>query len=497
MPLTQLSTRARSGTVRLSLLICRRPHERTVPPTNEIAERRCSSIQQRVFQTSAKDISSQPFRAHAYGQKPATLLSHPLISTDRPSRPFLLAPLVAMSSHQVRNHGSHGHHHHHHHHHHDTTYLVSKNRSDPGVRITRIGLLANLAMAIGKGVGGYMFHSQALVADAYHSLTDLVSDFMTLATVTWSLKPPSSKFPTGYGKVETLGALGVSSLLLCGGFFMGLNAAEVLLVQAFPDIADMAAHWGLLGHGHSHGHSHSHGPAIGPNINAAWLAAGSIVIKEWLYHATMKIAIQRKSSVLASNAIHHRVDSLTSIVALLTIGGAHVFTDASWLDPVGGLLISLMVIRAGWGNSKTSLLELADVGVDEDMIDSVRKSAMKALATASSGSEVEIRDIQGIKSGPNYLMDIEMAVPETWSVGHTRHIEELVRQRVGARVKSVKRLKIRFTPNNQKEVTFAEEFIAPDISPRSSPEPEIEHSGAETAINSNPKLQQNGIRKRG
>ncbi|KAI1948658.1 mitochondrial metal transporter [Ophidiomyces ophidiicola] len=398
-----------------------------------------------------------------------------------------------MTSQQVRAHGHHGHHHHHH----DNAYLTSKNKDDPGVRITRIGLLANLAMAVGKGFGGYVFHSQALVADAYHALTDLVSDFMTLATVSWSLKPPSSKFPTGYGKVETLGALGVSSLLLCGGFLMGLNAVEILLTQCFPDIAETAAHLGLLGHGHSHSHSHDHGAALGPNINAAWLAAGSIVVKEWLYRATMKIAIQRKSSVLASNAVHHRVDSLTSIVALITIGGAHVFTDASWLDPVGGLLISLMVIRAGWGNTKTSLFELADMGVDQEMIDSVRKSTLKALATTPNGSDVEIRDIQGIKSGPNYLMDIEVSVPGSWSVDHTRYIEGLVRDRVGSRVRGVKRVKLRFTPNAEKEITFAEEFFAPDVSPRSSPEPEMEGNGIETATSQEKQPEQNGVRKRG
>src|SRR5262249_38248135 len=91
----------------------------------------------------------------------------------------------------------------HHHHHHDNVYLVSQNKNDAGVRITRIGLLVNLAMAIGKFIGGYVFHSQALIADAYHALTDLVSDFMTLGTVAWSLKPPSERFPNGYGKVES------------------------------------------------------------------------------------------------------------------------------------------------------------------------------------------------------------------------------------------------------------------------------------------------------
>ena len=124
----------------------------------------------------------------------------------------------------------------------------------------------------------------ALVADAIHSLTDLVSDIMTLATVSWSLKPPSERFPSGYGKVESLGSLGVSGILLGGGLMMGWAALIALAQQFFPEAAHIAAEWGLLPH--SHGHSHG-AEALGPNINAAWLAGGSILIKEWLYHASM------------------------------------------------------------------------------------------------------------------------------------------------------------------------------------------------------------------
>jgi divalent metal cation (Fe/Co/Zn/Cd) transporter len=123
----------------------------------------------------------------------------------------------------------------------------------------------------------------ALVADAIHSLTDLVSDIMTLATVGWSLKPPSNRFPSGYGKVESLGSLGVSGILLGGGFLMGWTALIALCQQFFPEAAEVAAHWGLLPH--SHGHHHGVGE-LGPNINAMWLAGGSIVIKEWLYRAS-------------------------------------------------------------------------------------------------------------------------------------------------------------------------------------------------------------------
>ena len=80
----------------------------------------------------------------------------------------------------------------------------------------------------------------------------------------------------------------------------------------------------------------------------------------------MKVARERKSSVLASNAVHHRVDSLTGIVTLFAILGANFLQNAAWLDPVGGLLISLLVIKAGWGNTISALYELADKGIDEE-----------------------------------------------------------------------------------------------------------------------------------
>lgn len=220
---------------------------------------------------------------HTYAKSSAVNSSSVLITLSRNGlRPSLFALMT--STVQTRLHGGHSHSHSHQH---DNTYLTSTNKKDAGVRITRIGLYVNLVMAIGKGIGGYYFNSQALVADAFHALTDLVSDFMTLGTVSWSLKPPTQRFPSGYGKIESLGSLGVSSLLLAGGILMGLNACEALYHEFFVDAAASAAN--AHGHGHNHGffgHSHSHSADLGPNINAAWLAAGSIIVKEYLYRAS-------------------------------------------------------------------------------------------------------------------------------------------------------------------------------------------------------------------
>lgn len=197
----------------------------------------------------------------------------------------------------------------------------------------------------------------------------------------------------------------------------------------------------------------------------------------------MKVALERKSSVLASNAVHHRIDSLTSIVALVAIGGSHIFSGTTWLDPVGGLIVSMMVIKAGWGNTGAALLELADVGVDDDMRTSVRKAATKALDKVNPDTNVKgrhvarVRDVQGVKAGQNYLVDVELVVPGSWTIQEARLTEDLVREKVGSTVRGVRRVRVRFVPETNEGPDSAEfdEFIGADPNPESEPGKEANH----------------------
>ena len=102
---------------------------------------------------------------------------------------------------------------------------------------------------------------------------------MTLATVSWALKPPTDRFPLGYGKIESLGSLGVSSLLLVGGVLMGWSSVVDLCHIYLPALAETAEQLHIFGHSHNHSHHI-------PNIQAAWLAGGSVLVKEWLYRAS-------------------------------------------------------------------------------------------------------------------------------------------------------------------------------------------------------------------
>lgn len=247
--------------------------------------------------------------------------------------------------------------------------------------------------------------------------------------------------------------------------------------QFFPELAHILSHIGIFEHAHHHGHSHG-GANLGPNINAAWLAGGSIVIKEWLYRATIKVAKQKRSNVLASNAYHHRVDSLTAFVALLMITMSNFISNAMWLDPVGGLVISGMIIQAGWVNTKTALFELADVGLSEKIQGKVQKAAESALKE-QVGTSAEIKGVQGMKSGQNILVELEVVAPSDWTVDQTNDIERQLREQVVAKVRGVRRVVVRFTSNAKNTgEAFAGEFISTPNDGESDEE-ESSHSHSE------------------
>ncbi|KAK9242993.1 cation efflux family-domain-containing protein [Lipomyces tetrasporus] len=349
---------------------------------------------------------------------------------------------------------------HSHSHTHDSSLLLSDDVTDPGVRITRIGLWVNLGMAVAKGIGGYVFNSKALIADAAHALSDLLSDFLTLGTVSVALKRPTAAFPKGFGKVEALGSLGVSAMLMIAGLGIGVNAAESVYSHIFTADEIIAsiqtaehAHEGIL---HTlFGHSHSHGAHDQPDLNAAWLAGGSILIKEWLFQATMKIAQDKKSTVLAANAWHHRVDCLTSIVALVAITGSH-FWHLDWLDPAGGLLVSTVILQAGYASGKQAVLEIVDHSMPDDVLDQARAAVANVTMQDNPLCHVEVLDVRGVKSGPVMSVDVDLRISpkdgNTVTLEDANQIAKHVKIAVADGVKGVRAVSIRTFDEHETDI---------------------------------------------
>ncbi|CAI4676876.1 CPA_1a_G0042600.mRNA.1.CDS.1 [Saccharomyces cerevisiae] len=284
-------------------------------------------------------------------------------------------------------------------------------RKNAGVRITWVGLGVNVGIAIGKFFGGIVFHSQALFADAIHAISDMVSDLLTLLSVGLAANKPTADYPYGYGKIETVGSLAVSTILAMAGISIGWSSLCALVGPVIPHtIIDTI---GNLGHTHTYSEDIIEDVT---DINAAWIAAASIAAKEWIFRATRKIAINTNSNVLMANAWHHRVDSLTSLVALVAISTGYLVNIQS-LDTIGGLIVSGLIIKAGGEGMCIAIKELIDQSVSRDdprylEIETLVKDTLnKLISNNNSQKPYGLKELTLLSSGPNLRGHLTLEVP--------------------------------------------------------------------------------------
>ncbi|KAJ2162063.1 mitochondrial metal transporter [Coemansia sp. RSA 552] len=288
-----------------------------------------------------------------------------------------------------------------------------------GSRITLVGMGANIGMSVAKGAAGVYFHSSALLADAAHSMSDILGDAVTLYTFRKSRQPADASHPFGYGRYEALGTLVVSAFLVAAGLGIGTHALEQA-AHFFPDIvaavsqspetmgtardiissgAEQATSTSssLMSHA---GHSHAAHEVVDGKVvvdpRAIWFAVGSIAINEALFQATMKVGKRTKSNVLVANAWHHRSDALTSLVSVGAIGGAIMGFPV--LDAVGGLVVSGMLAMSGVSMMADAIREITDSPPPGHVSDDIAHALADIVAGLPPISSVV--SVQCRKSGP-------------------------------------------------------------------------------------------------
>ena len=345
----------------------------------------------------------------------------------------------------------HSHSHTHNHSHNPLLILSSEEfRKNPGVKITWIGLATNVGIAIGKFTGGIVFHSQALLADAVHALCDMVSDLLTLFSVGLAANKPNPNYPYGYGKIETVGSLAVSSILFTAGLSIGWSSLCTMVGPIVPTIIleNLTMLVGQVSH-------HSHGvPEDVTNINAAWVAAASIAVKEWIFRATKKIALETNSNVLMANAWHHRIDSLTSLVALVTITSGF-FLNIQSLDAFGGLVVSGLIIKAGAEGMIDAVKELADQSIPkdderyEDVKDVIDDTLRALISNNNSKTPYSLKDLTLLASGPNLCVHARLVVPlQRWrnilGIQEFEIVSDHLRRTVYKEIPNVQKLNIEY-----------------------------------------------------
>ncbi|KAF9481549.1 mitochondrial iron ion transporter [Pholiota conissans] len=342
---------------------------------------------------------------------------------------------------------------------HDAEQIIAalKGSGDRGSYITLVGLFSNIALTTAKGVAGWYLHSASLLADAGHSMSDLLGDFVTLFCWRLSRKPPSERYPYGFAKFETLGTTTISLLLIGGALGIGFHSYHLLIVALSETATHLppgplfdiltyissSAPLPAIGHGHVH--------AV--DVNAAWFAAGGVLCKEWLYRITKVVADQEKSPVLLANAIHHRSDAYSSLVAFFAILGTWFF-PAFPLDPIGGLVVSVVILKQGFDLLAGAWGDLTDAGASPRTRQSLKKILEPLVSTTlvndHDGSHlpplVSIQNLRARHAGSLLFVDLTAEVSGSITVLESSALEKEIERTLKAARKEVTEVRVTFRP---------------------------------------------------
>lgn len=265
-------------------------------------------------------------------------------------------------------------------------------RANEATRVTIVGAVVNLFLVAGKLVAGIAGSSQALVADAVHSLSDLATDVFLLFTVKIAGKEADEDHPYGHGRAETMGSMVMGgSLLLVGVFIL----YEVIVKMAGGGELSVPTWPAFLG------------------------AAVSIVIKEALFHYTFRVGKKINNQSIIANAWEHRSDSLSGIAALIGITGAMLGFPI--MDPVAAIVVVFMIEKAGWDIFREAVKDLMDTTLPQEQ--------MQDIINVISGTRgvARFHELRTRRMGADIFVDVHIIVQSNISISEAHNTAETVR----------------------------------------------------------------------
>ena len=272
---------------------------------------------------------------------------------------------------------------------------MARDRAD-GLRATWVGLIVNVLLVGLKFWGGIVGRSQALVADAVHSLSDLFSDFVVLLGLRWGRKEADEDHPYGHGRIETIATVFIGLILLVAGLGIAYNAIDSIYAHRTAQ----------------------------PTTIALVMAAISIVSKEWMYWYTLKVGRRIHSPALIGNAWHHRSDALSSIAVFVGLLATRINPAWHLADAVAALLVSVFILRVGGKLMFRAFRELADTAPAKGILAELHHRA------ESVEGVLQVHDLKARHSGPQLLVEMHIVVNGAMTVFDGHEIAREVRLRL-------------------------------------------------------------------
>ena len=279
----------------------------------------------------------------------------------------------------------------------------NKSRERKIYQVTIYGSLVNLALVILKFIAGFLGQSAAMIADAVHSLSDLITDLIVIVFVRLSSKPQDKGHDYGHGKYETLATLlvGVALLAVGGGILKnGIDAIRIYL---------------------------SGGALSSPGWIALIAALLSIVSKEILFRYTNRVGRKLESPAVIANAWHHRSDALSSIGTGIGIGGA-ILLGEQWrvLDPLAAVIVSLFILKVALYMVKPCIDELLEKSLPDEVEQAISEQVLSFPEVS------ELHHLRTRRIGSYYALEMHVRMDGNLSLHDAHAVTVLIEKKLRA-----------------------------------------------------------------
>lgn len=303
---------------------------------------------------------------------------------------------------------------------HDTVRLSPKEQGEARYRemrkVTLIGSVIDLLLGVFKILVGWVASSQSLIADGVHSLSDLATDFVVLYAAKHGSREADEDHPYGHGRIETLATAGLGVALILVAIGIAWDAVSRLFE---PERLFQPGIWALV------------------------VALLSVVLKEWIYRYTMRVAKRVRSPMLEANAWHSRSDAISSIVVVIGVGGTML--GLNYLDAIAAVGVALMVAKIGWDLGWESLHELADRALEEERVAKIRTAIL-----AVDGVR-HLHLLRSRKVGHEAQVDVHVQVDPWLSVSEGHMIAIAVEEAAKASLDEVTDVTVHIDPEDDEE----------------------------------------------
>lgn len=280
-------------------------------------------------------------------------------------------------------------------------------------RVSVITIIGNVVLSVFKLLAGIVAHSGAMISDAIHSASDVFSTFVVMIGIRMSAKESDKEHPYGHERLECVAAIVLAMILFMTGFGIGASAFKNIISG---DYAVLQV----------------------PGMLALIAAIMSIVVKEAMYWYTRHYAKKIDSGALLADAWHHRSDALSSIGALVGIGGARMGYPV--MDSVASLVIFFFILKAAYDIFKDAMDKMVDHACDEETEAQMRDCVMK---------QEEVLGIDMLQTrifGNKIYVDVEIQVDGEYTLREAHEIAENVHERIEQSFPKVKHIMVHVNP---------------------------------------------------